>query len=175
MITHSIFEDADELITMTLEEAERLMAGHQARTRDVRGQIGVIDREIRDLTRLIMDPDIAVEAKRSISRQMGEKEAMRANLETTLTNLSQTAHQNTERLVAEVRKAIEKARFNFAGMNDPQVLNRFVEDFIGPITVTVDGLLIPSRSPTQTAPANAEAVVPANVAGGGFEPPTSGL
>ena len=122
-----------------------------------------------------MDPDITTEAKRAISRQMGEKESARTNLETALANLSQTAHQSTERLVAEVRNAIEKARRNFAGMNDPQVLNRFVEDYIGAITVTADGRLNPSGSQTETASEGSEAVVPTNVAGGGFEPPTSGL
>jgi hypothetical protein len=118
---------------------------------------------------------MAVEAKRAISRQMGEKEAARTALEGTLANLTQSAAQGAERLVGEVRKAVERARHNFAGMNDPLVLNRFVEDFIGPITVTADGRLEQLEDQTETAPAVAGAVVPNYVAGGGFEPPTSGL
>jgi hypothetical protein len=61
--------DADKLISMTLRDAEQLMAANQTRTRDVRSQIGVLDREVRELTRLIMDPDISLEA-RAVSLMM---------------------------------------------------------------------------------------------------------
>ena len=174
-VTQSIFNDADKLISMTLNEAQRLMEDNHSRIRDFRNKINVIEKEIRELTRLIMDPEIGIDAKRAISRQMGEKEAARTTYDNTITHLSSADHQNSERLVTEVRKSLEKARNNFANMTDPQVLNRFIEDFIGPITVSADGSLTSTPTPTKSAPADAEAEVPAYIAGGGFEPPTSGL
>ena len=57
----------------------------------------------------------------------------------------------------------------------PAKLNRFVEDWIGPIRVDADGSLHPLSLETTTASDESEAVVTSNIAGGGFEPPTSGL
>jgi conjugative relaxase-like TrwC/TraI family protein len=57
----------------------------------------------------------------------------------------------------------------------PAKLNRFVEDWIGPIRVESDGSLQSQALETATASDESEAVVTSNIAGGGFEPPTSGL
>ena len=54
-------------------------------------------------------------------------------------------------------------------------LNRFVEEYIGPMLLTSEGQVIPRSLETTTASALAEAVVKGSVEGGGFEPPTSGL
>ena len=67
------------------------------------------------------------------------------------------------------------ARESLAQFVSGPVMNRFVEKFIGPMSLTSDGRIEPRSAETTTASAVAEAVVNGSVAGGGFEPPTSGL
>ena len=60
-------------------------------------------------------------------------------------------------------------------VDSPAQLNRLIQEFVGPSLVTADDRLLPVGPETQPATAGAVAGVRGLVAGGGFEPPTSGL
>ena len=53
----------------------------------------------------------------------------------------------------------------------PEQFNRFVEEFVGPMMIEADGAIRQKQLPS----AEAEGNLKSNIAGGGFEPPTSGL
>jgi hypothetical protein len=103
---------------------------------------------------------------------MSAKETERERLEQRLHGLAAVTAEGVEKLGRAVRKACREAREAFAQFVDPARLNRFVEDRIGPMTLTRQGLLVPK---TTQASANAEACVTSAIAGAGFEPATSGL
>ena len=53
----------------------------------------------------------------------------------------------------------------------PKLFDRWVDESVGPIVVQADGTVIEKKMP----PAEAEGTLQSRIAGGGFEPPTSGL
>ena len=88
-----------------------------------------------------------------------------------LADLGDKANLNAELLAAEVRQAFEQVRARFTDLYTPEQMHRFVADFIGRMTVHPDGRAVPDNEAT---PAETGVAI-ADIAGGGFEPPTSGL
>ncbi len=103
--------------------------------------------------------------------------------------------QAADRLAAAIRLAFDEARDSLATAATPEQFNRFVDEFVGPMEVQPDGSVLQKRLPgseieesmriptmgklvrvsKQMPPAGAEGNLQSNIAGGGFEPPTSGL
>jgi hypothetical protein len=71
------------------------------------------------------------------------------------------------KLVRSVHEAYRKLRVDFSNVGTAAQLNRFVENFIGPMEVRSDGSVGPK---TPVAPAEAEATVNSNIAGARYVP-----
>ena len=92
-----------------------------------------------------------------------------------MTRAANAANDDMDEFIYAVRQAVFEVKDSLIEAVTPAKLNRFVEDWIGPIQVKADGTLHPLSLEMPTASDDSEAVVTGNVAGGGFEPPTSGL
>jgi hypothetical protein len=92
-----------------------------------------------------------------------------------MTRTAQSANDDMDEFIHAVRQSISEVKESLTEAVTPAKLNRFVEDWIGPIRVDIDGTLHPLSLETTMASDDSEAVVTSNIAGGGFEPPTSGL
>ena len=67
-----------------------------------------------------------------------------------------------------VRAAYREACEGLSNIASPTHLNRFVETYIGPMSVTDKGLVRPHRLECTTPSAGAEGVVYSHIAGGGY-------
>ena len=171
----SLFDDAESLVEAALKEAEEAVSSRRGEAERVRAEVARLADENERLVRLLLDPDIDQGTKKVISRQIADAEAKREDLQEAVERLDVQATGQTEKMAGAVRRALAEARESLAAVAAPAELHRFVEDFVGPMIVQPDGTIAPRFPETQTASAGAEAVAIGNVAGGGFEPPTSGL
>ena len=169
----SIFEQADRIVARAVEAAQLALNDSRTEAVSIRRQLGDLDADARDLVRLLRDPQIESGAKAAVSRQLAETEVRRQALQAALDRLVEGAEQNTEKLAAAVRRAFEAARRDFTTLAAPAELNRFVGQFIGPMVLHADGIIRPRE--TTTPVDESTGVATGNIAGGGFEPPTSGL
>ena len=87
-----------------------------------------------------------------------------------LDGLREQANENTEDIAEAARRIVERARENLAAASTPEAFNRFVDGFVGPIEKTPQGIV-----KRQMPLSEDKGTVQRSVAGGGFEPPTSGL
>ena len=85
--------------------------------------------------------------------------------------LREQATCDTEGLATAIRKAFGDARQALTSAKTAEQFNRFVEEVFGPLEIQADGSLRQKQLP----PVEAEGNRKSNIAGGGFEPPTSGL
>jgi site-specific DNA recombinase len=170
-----ILADSDKVIAGAMKIAIKQMSAVRDEAGRLRRQIGEIDLNSRKLGGLLLDPDIEGGAKKALSRQIAEAESQRETLEGQLVRVAAGASDGQEKLGRAIRLAYRQACQDFAGITDEAHLNRFVEKYIGPMDVRADGIAIPRRLERTTASDESEAVVNSNIAGGGFEPPTSGL
>ena len=120
-------------------------------------------------------PAIDTGALKAFSCQIAEKEAERTKIEHRLAQAGSVCIQDQDRLKIAMQKAYQRACDDFFQITTESHLNRFVEAYIGPMLLTADGRIKPKRLEMTTASESPEAVVNIAVAGGGFEPPTSGL
>jgi chromosome segregation ATPase len=165
----AIFDDADSIIEEVTARAQELSRSQRQDVTRIEAEIRELDRKSGAVMPLLADPEIDAHAKRAISRQLRELEQRREELQGAMGRLAIEAGETTEKLAGAVRQAMDEARASLARVQIPAELNRFVARFVGPIEVRGDGV-IQQKSPGQmlSHPTGA-------VAGGGFEPPTSGL
>jgi site-specific DNA recombinase len=169
------FEDTESLISEAVKEAQKRLDFNRGQVSRIQADVKELDQSIGRLTRLLTDADIDVIAKRAISRQLGDAEIKRDALQKAMSRSAESANDDMDEFIHAVRQAIVEVKDLLTDAITPAKLNRFVEDWIGPIRVDADGTLHPLTLETPTASDESEAVVTGNVAGGGFEPPTSGL
>jgi hypothetical protein len=123
----------------------------------------------------MMNPAIDAGALTAFSRQIAEKEGERKKMERRLGQIGASAAQGQERPDQAVRTAYRRVGENLKLITSDSHMNRFVEEQIGPMLLTSEGVAVPRSLENTTASALAKAAVNISVAGGGFEPPTSGL
>jgi DNA invertase Pin-like site-specific DNA recombinase len=170
----SIFDDADLIVDAAARKAERILSAQNDRLEMVHCELGRIDGEIDRLHSLLLDAADEPAARRSLLRKIGEMETERETLQKTTAALASQSNLNASRLSAAVRQAFGEARDSLTNVASPAQLHRFIEDFVGPMLVKPDGSIIPKLETTQPS-VDSEGCVTGNIAGGGFEPPTSGL
>ena len=147
----------------------------RAEAANLEGQIAEIDAQTKTLMQVMMNPLIDKGALTAFSRQISEKEGERKKVELRLSRAGAPASHGQERLAKHVHTAYRRACESFSQIVSPGQLNRFVEDYVGTMNLRSDGVVVPRSAETTTASDESEAVVHIAVAGGGFEPPTSGL
>ena len=164
-----VFDREGEIIARALEIATEAAAGNRADADRVRRELADAERQQERFVELLMDRALPEAAKAAIGRQMAEAEARRAELLASLDGLHDDANANTEQLAAVIHECFVAARENLAAAATPLEFNRFVEQFVGPMVVDPAGV-----AQTKVPLAEAKGTI-GLVAGGGFEPPTSGL
>jgi hypothetical protein len=109
-----------------------------------------------------------------ISLQLAEAGEKTKAVQASLDKLLDRANDDTERMEQKIRAKMIEARYSWEAVANPAQLNRLIQEFFGPSLVTVEGVLLPV--PQMTPPTDgAVGGVRGFIAGGGFEPPTSGL
>ena len=174
-IVTDILADAEGVIAGAMKIGLKQMDAGKGEAARLERQIADLDAQSRSLTGLMMNPAIDSAALTAFSRQIGEKEAERKRVETRLGQVAAVAGRSQERLGHAVRTAYRAAQEKFTAITSDSHLNRFVEEQIGPMLLASDGRVTPRSHEKTEASASAEASVHISVAGGGFEPPTSGL
>lgn len=169
------FEDPELLVEEAVKEAQKRLDFNRGQVSRIQADVKELDLSISRLTRLLTDDDIDLVAKRAISRQLGDAETKRDALQQAMMRTAQSANDNMDEFIHDVRQAISEVKDSLTDAVTPAKLNRFVEDWIGPIRVDADGSLHPLSLETTTASDESEAVVTSNIAGAGFEPTTSRL
>ena len=122
--------------------------------------------------------EVAAEAVRDnradadrVKGQLSDVEAGRDMLIASIDGLREQATADTEGLAAVVAEVFDDARRRLTDVATPEQYNRMVDDLIGPMEIPPDGAVTQKQLP----PASAEGGCKSVIAGGGFEPPTSGL
>ncbi len=167
-----LFKHEDRIIARALELAAAAVKSNRGEADRIKSELAAVEGRQSRLVELMMDRQIPASAKATFGREMAEAEDRRAMLLAALDGLREQANAHTAGLAAAVREAFEVARESLAAAATPEQFNRLVDDFIGPLEIQADGGLVPQK---QTPPASAEGNLLEYVAGGGFEPPTSGL
>ncbi len=170
-----LFEDTDAIVEAVIREAEKRIASNRDEALKLRREIAELEKKNTAFLGLMIDPEVPAEAKRAISRQLGENESRREQVQEMLARLGEQANEGTQKLARAVRQAMAEAKANFAGLATPAQLNRLIGELVGPMVVRGDGTIQQKTPEMAQAPAGAEACVTSTVAGGGFEPPTSRL
>jgi site-specific DNA recombinase len=148
-----VFEDADAIVADVLKEAEKMTASRREQIGMIRRQLYAVEEKINRTHELLIDPSFDKGAMPALSRKLAEMEQERERLNKAMGDAADQANDGTERLAANVRRAFDEARENFTTITTPAQLHRFVEDFVGPMTVKADGTIHPRAPETTTAPA----------------------
>ena len=165
-----IFDDSDGIIDAAIKRMEELSKSQQQDGGRIKGELVEIDRKIGSMMGLMIDPDFDPVAKRALSRQRGELEQRREQLNGAMANLAEAGVENTAKFTRVIRQALEEARASLASITTPAEFNRFVARFVGPVSVGADGVIQRIKNPGRML-----SHPTGDIAGGGFEPPTSGL
>ena len=124
----------------------------------------------------ISEPRVACDYRRAgDGRGFPKREQLREALEA----VAVRGIANSDDLLADVRSAFLEARQNFAGLLTPPQLNRFIEEVAGPMLVLPDGRVVQKNDEwsinDDARKESDDSLRAPGIAGGGFEPPTSGL
>ncbi len=152
--------------------------GNREEAGRIKREVAAVEAEQARLVELLMDRALPESAKGAIGRKLTEAEQQRAALLAALDGLHDDANNNLQGLAAVIRETFTAARENLAAAATPQEFNRFVEQFVGPMTVGGDGTVqqkTPAAEATGVVPDPSRVAPIGCIAGGGFEPPTSGL
>jgi DNA invertase Pin-like site-specific DNA recombinase len=169
-----VFGDIDAMASAAVEEAQQAAQGNRIEADRLRGELAQVDRELSRVAGLLVDPDVLAEpmAKKTLLRKASEVEGRREALQGSLAALLDKANDDTGRLAEVVRAKLLDAKKRWEAVASPAQLNQLIGEFVGPSVVTSDGRLLETGATKNPAHAND---VHGVVAGGGFEPPTSGL
>jgi site-specific DNA recombinase len=175
----AMFEDMDAVLVEAAAMAKETLDLNRNESDRLKAQMAEQDKLLVGLSRILIDPDIEPLAKKSIARQMAEAESKREQLREALEAVAVRGIANSDDLLADVRSAFLEARQNFAGLLTPPQLNRFIEEVAGPMLVMADGTVVQKNDDwainDDARNESGDSLRAPSIAGGGFEPPTSGL
>jgi hypothetical protein len=134
-----IFADLDVVVEAAVARAQELAGNQREALGEVKTQLADLDKKIGSLMVVMADPDCDAFAKKAILRETGQLERQRELLHGATSRLAEQAGENTEKLAAAVRQALDEARRGLASIVSPAEFNRFVDRFVGPIVVGSDG------------------------------------
>jgi len=171
-----VFDDTDAIVREAAAQARKIMGAKRNSAARLQQQITELDQHSKHLVQLLTDPDIEAIAKKTISRQLGETEMQREQLQAAMQDTCND--RAAERLAIVIQSVLAEAKEVFQAASPAQI-NQLLEQFMGPVILQPNGHLAQKNQQveppqTTTTPACAE-VVTSNIAGAGFEPTTSGL
>jgi len=169
-----VFGDIDGMAAAAVVEAQQAAQGNRMESDRIRAELVQVDRELASVADLLVDPEVLAEplAKKTLLRKASEIEGRREALQNSLAILLDKANEDTGRLASVVRRKLLQAKERWESVGSPAHLNQLIGDFIGPSIVTADEHLLDAGATKN--PAHVDDVHGV-IAGGGFEPPTSGL
>ncbi len=175
----AMFEDMDAVLAEAMAMAKDVLDLNRTESDRLKTQIGEQDKLLVGLSRILIDPDIEPLAKKSIARQMAEAEGKREQLREALESVAVQSVTDSDNLLVDVRRAFLEAKQNFAGLLTPPQMNRFIEEVAGPMLILADGSVVQKDEASSTnkraRKESGDSLRAPSIAGGGFEPPTSGL
>lgn len=133
------FEDMDGVLEEVAAMAAEALESNRAESSRIKGEMAEADKMLAGLTRLLVDPDIELLAKKSVGRQIAEWEGKRDGLRKALEGVAVQAVDDMDELMADCRRAFLEAKADFAGLMTPAQVNRFVAEVVGPLEVLPDG------------------------------------
>ena len=174
-----VLSRADEIIARATELAREAVKSNRGEADRLKADLAAVESDQERLIELMMDRSIGEAAKQSINRKLADAEARRAKLHEALDGLRETANENTDQLAETIRELFDAAQENLAAVATPEQYNRFIDQIIGPMEVAPGKRPVQKKMPAAEATGdnlvNGKRHLPRLIAGGGFEPPTSGL
>jgi hypothetical protein len=164
-ICGDILADREGVIAESMKIGVKQMDRGKTETNRLQREIADLDAQSRSLMMLMMNPAIESGALTAFSRQIAEKESERGKIEYRMARLGASSSQGQDRLGTALAKAYQRASESFTKIASDTHVNRFVEEYIGPMLLTSDGRVKPKRLETTTASGEPEAVVNIAVAG----------
>jgi site-specific DNA recombinase len=165
------FKNKKKIIAVALKVAAEAVRENRQDADRIKAQLAEAEGEQSRLVELLMDRGITAKAKDAIGRKLAEVEERRDALLAGMDGLREQATADTEGLAAVVEEIFNDARESLDKAVTPEQMNRAIDEVFGPLEIHADGTVIQRQMP----PAEAGGIMHGNIAGGGFEPPTSGL
>jgi len=167
-----VFNDIDAMVEAALVEARQSVQANRSEADRIKAELAQVSQEAMTVSGLLIDPDVLADpqAKKAVIRKAGEIESRRDALQASLGKLAERANDDGDRLAEILRQRLLEAKSRWEAVASPAQLNQIIGEFVGSSIVTADGKLL---SVPKEKPAHDD--VHGVIAGGGFEPPTSGL
>ena len=168
-------KDTEAIVRDAIKQAEQRTNHQRRQAETIRIAITDIDRKSAKMAEALVGVLDEPLAKKAMLRQMSDLEAKREQLETAAAKAESDKGKPAEQLAEDVREAVAEVCSEMTKPISGPRLHAFVEKMIGPIRLNPDGTLTPVSLEMAKASGGPEANATGYVAGGGFEPPTSGL
>lgn len=149
-----LFKNRESLISRLLDMAKQAAKSNRGEADRIRAELKDIDGEQARLLELLMDRALSDVTKQTINRKMAETETRRGVLTAALGNLHDQANADLDGLAEIVRDVFCEAERSLESADTPELLNRLIDDYFGPITINADG----SIQQKETPPAATEGV-----------------
>lgn len=135
----AIFNNTEAIIGAAVERAQELAGNQREALRGVKEEEASLDKKIASLMAVMIDPGFDADAKRAVSRELGNLQRQRELLHVATSRLADQAGENTDKLAAAIRMALVEAKGSLAAIVSPAEFNRFVARFVGPVVIRSDG------------------------------------
>ncbi len=165
-----MFNDAEEMIHEAVSIAQKQLNLSRNDAAQLKTDIHELERKIGSYLPLLADPDIEALTKKAVGRQIADLQAKQDTLCQTLEKIGDDQGRNQQNLVDSIREAFSEAKELYLERASHTQQNRLVAAVIGPMCLLPDGNVVQKSTTAQE-----DGRVTDNIAGGGFEPPTSGL
>ncbi|HZZ43490.1 MAG TPA: hypothetical protein VFE58_11180 [Tepidisphaeraceae bacterium] len=142
-VCFDILTDTDAVIATAMKIGIKRLDEGRTEVARIKWQIGQINAQSKSLSKLMMLPDVEPIAVKALSRQMAAGKEEREQLEVRLARVGTEALEGEEKLGKAIRVAYRQVREESAATTDRTHFNRFFERYIGPMSVTAEGLAVP--------------------------------
>ena len=165
-----IFGDTEWFVRETMKELEAAMGTNREDTARLRQQLAESTKLTTGLTGLLADSGLTDLAKDMIREQINGEAVKRHEIKVNLDQLGEKTAMSAERMIAEVRRALDEGRERLGAVASPEDTHAFMSRFVGPSVSLPDGRLLPPG-----AEGTGKAGAHSNIAATGLEPVTRGL
>jgi site-specific DNA recombinase len=169
-----IFTDTDSIIAEITSEAQKQIDSNRDDASRMRSELAASTKLTDGLAGLLLDPEMAREAKGVIKRRIADEGAKQESLQANLDRLVERANRTSERLIEMVSRVFSEARETFDAVGSPEKLHAFMERFVGPSVSHPDGRLLPMPA-NENGSGGSGSGLNGYIAATGIEPVTLGL
>lgn len=145
--------DTEEIMADVLNGAAKELERDKGEVARIKGRLADAQKQVDAFTKLMLDGDVQADAnaRKSIVRQLGEAETQRDQLRDLLAQQGDKQIINMENMTKAVRKALDEAKANLAGIQAPAQFNQMAQVYPGPMLLQRDGTVTSVDEPDTDA------------------------